>query len=172
MYGWYHNTPWSKYNNFAWYWSENRSIRKTIVNHAQMVKQTRTFGTGLESAPSVIQELSQDGPFTLFCPNNEAMEMIKESAWEKLWDEEKAKFFRNHAVKGRWGIADLVEASSKQDQVRSLAEQPLPITVTGSLETYDRVVKIGGATITKVNIRCWNGYVHIVDRPLVPRWRS
>ncbi|CAE8629940.1 unnamed protein product [Polarella glacialis] len=98
IYGWHHNTPWSKFNNFAWYWSENKMIRKTIVNHAMKVRQTREFGNQLDASPSVTQELSQDGPFTLFCPNNDAMEMIRESAWEKLWDEEKARFLRNHVV--------------------------------------------------------------------------
>eukprot|EP00442_Polarella_glacialis_P038482 CAMPEP_0115071070 /NCGR_PEP_ID=MMETSP0227-20121206/13465_1 /TAXON_ID=89957 /ORGANISM="Polarella glacialis, Strain CCMP 1383" /LENGTH=201 /DNA_ID=CAMNT_0002457655 /DNA_START=92 /DNA_END=694 /DNA_ORIENTATION=- len=170
IYGWHHNTPWSKFNNFAWYWSENKMIRKTIVNHAMKVRQTREFGNQLDASPSVTQELSQDGPFTLFCPNNDAMEMIRESAWEKLWDEEKARFLRNHVVRGKWGIADLAAAHGSKE-VKSLAEQGLEVTVTGSLETMDRVVQIGGATVTKANIRCWNGYVHIIDRPLVPRFR-
>ena len=142
-------------------------IRKTVVNHVQRVTSARSFGTRLDSAPLVIQELSQQGPFTLFCPTNKAMERIQEDAWEKLWDEELHRFFRHHAVRGRYGIADLVESN----QVKSLAEQPLNISVTGSLEGHDRQVFVDGARLTKANIRCWNGYVHFLDRPLIPRWR-
>eukprot|EP00747_Dinoflagellata_sp_TGD_P166241 gnl/TRDRNA2_/TRDRNA2_188725_c0_seq1.p1 gnl/TRDRNA2_/TRDRNA2_188725_c0~~gnl/TRDRNA2_/TRDRNA2_188725_c0_seq1.p1 ORF type:complete len:201 (-),score=33.77 gnl/TRDRNA2_/TRDRNA2_188725_c0_seq1:109-711(-) len=175
LYGWHHNIPWSKYNNFAYFWSERRPIRKTVVNHAQRVKQTRSFGNLIEEVPSVIQELSQEGPFTMFCPNNDAMDMIRESAWDKLWNEDRCHFIRHHTVLGRWSLADLVAAEGAADQkdgVMSLAEQPLEVTVEGSLETMDRVVRIGGAAVTKGNIRCWNGYCHIIDRPLMPRWRS
>mmetsp|Transcript_79534 Transcript_79534/g.137974 ORF Transcript_79534/g.137974 Transcript_79534/m.137974 type:complete len:196 (-) Transcript_79534:74-661(-) len=171
MYGWYHNTPWSKYNNFAYFWSEHRPIRKTVINHAQRVSQIRTFGSLLEEAPSVIQELSQEGPFTFLIPNNEAMDMIMDSAWEKLWTEDKVRFFRNHALRGRWGIADLVAAQGKRNEVISLADQELRVKVAGSLENMNRVVQVGEAAVTKPNIRCWNGYVHIIDHPLVPRWR-
>mmetsp|Transcript_2975 Transcript_2975/g.5160 ORF Transcript_2975/g.5160 Transcript_2975/m.5160 type:complete len:204 (-) Transcript_2975:59-670(-) len=171
MYGWYHNSPWSKYNNFAWFASEKKAIRKTVVNHVQRVTSAREFGTRLDESPTVIQELSQEGPFTLFCPSNTAMEMIREDAWEKLWGEEKAKFFRHHVVRGKWGIADLVRAMESKE-VKSLANQHLNVTVSGSLETMDRVVHINGATLTKANIRCWNGYVHFLDRPLIPRFRG
>mmetsp|Transcript_95844 Transcript_95844/g.228292 ORF Transcript_95844/g.228292 Transcript_95844/m.228292 type:complete len:204 (-) Transcript_95844:68-679(-) len=172
MYGWYHNTPWAKYNNFAWFWSEHKDIRKTVVNHVQRVTSARAFGTRLDMCPSVIQELSQEGPFTLFCPRNQAMELIRPEAWEKLWDEERNKFFRHHVVRGKWGIKDLAEAEKSRAKVESLAEQPLKITATGSLETHDRQVFVDGARITKTNIRCWNGYVHFLDRPLIPRWRN
>ncbi|CAK0824392.1 unnamed protein product [Prorocentrum cordatum] len=89
IHGWQHNGPWSRYNNFAYFWSEMRPIRKTVVNHAQRVGQVRAFGQCLEDSPGVIQELSTEGPFTLFCPNNEAMELIPDASWEKLWSEEK-----------------------------------------------------------------------------------
>mmetsp|Transcript_39176 Transcript_39176/g.92199 ORF Transcript_39176/g.92199 Transcript_39176/m.92199 type:complete len:208 (-) Transcript_39176:36-659(-) len=171
LYGWHHNTPWAKHNNFSYFYSEFRPVRKTVVNHAQRVRQLRAFGSQLNGSPSVIQELSQKGPFTFFCPNDEAMEMIDEMEWEKLWDSEKSTFFRNHAVKGKWSIGDLAAAEGKP-ALLSLAQEPLPISVSGSLETMDRVVRIGGAVITKFNIRCWNGYVHVIDGPLIPQWRS
>mmetsp|Transcript_53652 Transcript_53652/g.120988 ORF Transcript_53652/g.120988 Transcript_53652/m.120988 type:complete len:201 (+) Transcript_53652:133-735(+) len=168
LYGWHHNAPWSKYNNYSYFWSEHRPIRKTVVNHAQRVKQLRAFGERLDMSPAVIQELSQDGPFTLFCPSNDAMDLVRESAWEKLWEEERAQFLRHHVVKGKWGIADLVNGKAG---LISMADQPLPVTVDGTLEDMNRVVTVGGAGLTKWNIRCWNGYVHILDRPLIPRWR-
>lgn len=196
LYGWHHNAPWSKFNNFAYFWSEQRPIRKTVVNHAQRVKQIRAFGDRFNATPTVMQELSQSGPFTLFCPTNQAMDMILESAWDKLWEEERARFLRHHAVKGRWGIEELVAAAAGETMLSffatspaatgarisqpqmmprkplmSMADQPLPIQVSGSLEEMNRVVRIAGAAVKKANIRCWNGYVHLIDRPLVPRWR-
>lgn len=171
LYGWHHNHPWSKYNNFAYYWSEHRPIRKTVVNHAQRVNQIKAFGERLELSPTVVQELSQEGPFTLFCPTNDAMALIQESAWDKLWEEERSQFLRHHVVKGRWGIADLAAAKDQPNKLVSLANQPLPVAVHGSLEEMNREVRVAGAMVTKSNVRCWNGYVHIIDRPLVPRWR-
>mmetsp|Transcript_78014 Transcript_78014/g.252519 ORF Transcript_78014/g.252519 Transcript_78014/m.252519 type:complete len:205 (-) Transcript_78014:31-645(-) len=171
LYGWHHNNPWSRYNNFAYFWSEHRPIRKTVVNHAQRVKQVRAFGQRFDMAPWVVQELSQQGPFTLFCPTDEAMGLIRESAWAKLWDEEQATFLRHHAVKGRWGIADLVAACGQSDALVSMAELPLSVAVQGSLEEMTREVRVAGAAVTKSNVRCWNGYVHVIDRPLIPpRW--
>merc|ERR1719369_2646173 len=101
LYGWYHNKPFAQQNNAAYFWSEKRPIRKTVINHAQRVKQVREFGIHFNKSSGVMQELSQQGPFTLFCPTNEAMDMIKESAWDRLWDDEHAKFLRHHALKGR-----------------------------------------------------------------------
>mmetsp|Transcript_50894 Transcript_50894/g.80731 ORF Transcript_50894/g.80731 Transcript_50894/m.80731 type:complete len:198 (+) Transcript_50894:65-658(+) len=171
LYGWYHNTPWSKLNNFSYFWSEHRPIRKTVVNHAQRVKQIRTFGSHLEEAPGVIQELSQQGPFTFFCPNNDAMDLIRDAAWEKLWTEEKALFFRHHALRGKWDLAELVAAAGTKDAVVSMADQELPISTSGSLESMNRIVRVADAVVTKGNVRCWNGIVHVIDRPLLPRWR-
>lgn len=171
LYGWYHNSPWARYNNYAYFWSEERPIRKTVVNHAQRVNQLREFGTRLDGCPGVVHDLSGPGPFTFFVPNNNAMKMIKEASLEKLQGDRLARFFRHHVLKGEWQLADLVAASKDSSDVVSLADQKLPITVTGSLETMNRTVKVAGAEVLKYNIRCWNGYVHIVDRPFVPRWR-
>merc|ERR1711972_454248 len=180
-------------------WSEKRPIRKTVVNHTQRVKQAMDFGMKFDSSPTVMQELSQEGPFTLFCPTNEAMSKIKTSAWDRLWEEDVDRFMRHHVIKGKWGIEDLAIAAmgdnappiSVQDKhayellhpkhqtgqpqrlplpINSLAKQELSVTTEGSLEDWNRVVRIGGAAITKSNIRCWNGYVHFIDRPLIPRW--
>eukprot|EP00929_Paragymnodinium_shiwhaense_P089930 TRINITY_DN50136_c0_g1_i1.p1 TRINITY_DN50136_c0_g1~~TRINITY_DN50136_c0_g1_i1.p1 ORF type:complete len:199 (-),score=21.10 TRINITY_DN50136_c0_g1_i1:46-642(-) len=171
IYGWQHNIPWSKYNNFAWFQTEQRPIRKTVVNHTQRVNRLMAFGDLLEKTPSILQELSLDGPYTLFCPDNEAMDMIKPEAWEKLWDEDRAKFVRHHCLTGKWGIADLAAvAAGEVEAPMSMANQPLPISVTGALETMDREVRVGGATVMKSNVRCWNGYVHIINKPLIPRW--
>jgi len=190
IYGWQHNSPFSKQNNFSYFWSEKRPIRKTVVNHVQRVKQVRSFGERFDFSPEVMQELSQDGPFTLFCPTNAAMDMIKEAAWDKLWDQERALFMRNHVIRGKWGIEDLAAAAKGETRIEptgnpahfapvpmpelplwSLAEQPLNVEVSGSLDSMNREVQIAGAKIEKANIRCWNGYVHFVDKPLVPRWR-
>eukprot|EP00913_Durusdinium_trenchii_P020973 g19708.t1 len=57
-------------------------------------------------------------------------------------------------VRGRYGIADLVS----ETQVKSMADQPLTVSTTGSLKSHDRQVYVAGARLTKVNIRCWNGY--------------
>eukprot|EP00419_Tripos_fusus_P084393 CAMPEP_0172864920 /NCGR_PEP_ID=MMETSP1075-20121228/81108_1 /TAXON_ID=2916 /ORGANISM="Ceratium fusus, Strain PA161109" /LENGTH=205 /DNA_ID=CAMNT_0013713889 /DNA_START=49 /DNA_END=663 /DNA_ORIENTATION=+ len=173
IYGWQHNTPWAKYNNFAYYWSEQRPIRKTVVNHAQRVKQLQAFGERLELAHQVVQELSQQGPFTLFCPSNEAMSLIRDGNWDKLWEEERTQFLKHHVVKGRWTTADLVTAASSggPGPLTSLANQPLHVAVQGSLDDMNRVIQVSGAALTKANIRCWNGFVHIIDHPLVPKWR-
>eukprot|EP00811_Abedinium_folium_P006579 NODE_16063_length_1014_cov_3.223224.p1 GENE.NODE_16063_length_1014_cov_3.223224~~NODE_16063_length_1014_cov_3.223224.p1 ORF type:complete len:224 (-),score=56.91 NODE_16063_length_1014_cov_3.223224:343-933(-) len=172
LYGWQHNTPWSKHNNFAYFWSEKRPIRKTVVNHAQRVRRLSSFGTHFNDRADVMQELSQPGPFTLFVPTNEAMSVIRDSAWDKLWDEERALFLRHHAVIGGFRLVDLLgDGEEPPEKLLSLAGQPLPLTVTGSLETMDRVVRIAGAAVTKANIRCWNGFVHIIDQPIVPSWR-
>merc|ERR1712085_226246 len=175
------------YNNYAYFWPEKRPIRKTVVNHAQRVKQVRTFGQRFDMSPEVMQELSQEGPFTLFCPTNEAMDMIREDAWNKLWDQERALFLKHHCIRGKWGIEDLVAADLRPKTtdaivanvppvprlppVFSLADQPLPVEVSGRHEDMDREVRIGGARVTKYNVRCWNGYLHMIDRPLIPRWR-
>mmetsp|Transcript_88751 Transcript_88751/g.185566 ORF Transcript_88751/g.185566 Transcript_88751/m.185566 type:complete len:224 (+) Transcript_88751:180-851(+) len=197
VYGWFHNTPWSRYNHFAYFWSEKRPIRKTVVNHTQRVAQVRRFGMMFDDTPTVIQDLSQDGPYTLFCPTDAAMDLVKEDAWENLFDEEKALFMRHHAVRGKWGIEDIAAAAGKPTRpvdyvdlttyerpgpynkaffaeplkapMLSLADQKLEVEVTGELKDMNRIVKVGGAQIVKSNIRCWNGYVHFIDRPLRPK---
>merc|ERR1711862_20787 len=106
----------------------------------------------------------------------------------------------NHVVAGKWGIEDLAAAAGKPTKpvdyvdlrtyerpgpynkaywdepltapMTSLADQELSVDVTGELKDMNRVVKVGGATVQKSNIRCWNGYVHFIDRPLIlPSWQ-
>eukprot|EP00405_Crypthecodinium_cohnii_P045631 CAMPEP_0206579008 /NCGR_PEP_ID=MMETSP0325_2-20121206/32296_1 /ASSEMBLY_ACC=CAM_ASM_000347 /TAXON_ID=2866 /ORGANISM="Crypthecodinium cohnii, Strain Seligo" /LENGTH=173 /DNA_ID=CAMNT_0054084743 /DNA_START=368 /DNA_END=886 /DNA_ORIENTATION=+ len=132
-----------------------------------------------DDTPTVIQDLSQDGPYTLFCPTDAAMDLVKEDAWENLFDEEKALFMRHHAVRGKWGIEDIAAAAGKPTRpvdyvdlttyerpgpynkaffaeplkapMLSLADQKLEVEVTGELKDMNRIVKVGGAQIVKSN---------------------
>ena len=37
LYGWHHNTPWSKYNAMAWWQDERRDERRTIVGFLRLL---------------------------------------------------------------------------------------------------------------------------------------
>jgi uncharacterized surface protein with fasciclin (FAS1) repeats len=131
---------------------------KTIIETASSNNDFSTLVTAIKKA-GLVETLSGTGPFTVFAPTNAAFEKIpKETLDSVLADTAKLKsILTYHVVAGKVmakDVADLTEAK----------------TVEGTMIAIDTEsgVKVNEATVTKTDIECSNGVIHVIDTVLMP----
>jgi len=132
---------------------------KDIVQTASGDGQFKTLARALEAA-GLVETLKGDGPFTVFAPTDEAFAKVPKEKLEALLKDKEAltAVLTYHVVSGKVMAADVVKLdSAKTVQGKSL-----------TIEAKDGKVKINGANVTKADIECKNGVIHVIDAVLLP----
>ena len=131
---------------------------KTIIETAQATPTLSTLVSAIGAA-GVVDTLSGVGPFTVFAPTNDAFAKIPADKLTALLAD-KAKLtsvLTYHVVQGKVmakDVAGLTEATTVQG---------------GKLKVASKDgVTINGAKVTKADIECSNGVVHLIDAVLMP----
>lgn len=102
--------------------------------------------------------LKKKGPFTVFVPNNSAFQDVTDL--KALTDDKaKLKTALTYHVVADWGLS--YEDLMTKKTVATMAGKDVSIDASGLL-------KVGGARIIRGNIKCRNGYIHVVDKVLMP----
>jgi uncharacterized surface protein with fasciclin (FAS1) repeats len=132
----------------------DRNIVQTLAdeNYTTLVK--------LINAAGLEEILANGGPFTVFAPNNKAFDAIPADTVQALMNNttELRKVLAYHVAGGELMEKDLVNMTG----VQTLEGGVLPINKTaGGLQ-------VGGANITKADIRPSNGVIHQIDKVLIP----
>lgn len=112
-------------------------------------------------AAGLVDTLKGDGPFTVFAPTDEAFEKIPADTLNAVLAD-KAKLtdiLTYHVVAGKVMAADVLGMNGQS-----------ATTVQGGALAIDTTngVNIGGATVTKADIDCSNGVIHVIDTVLMP----
>jgi len=130
-----------------------------IINTAKSAGQFQTLFRALQTA-KLIETLQGEGPFTVFAPTDEAFEKLPQGALAALLaDQPKLKgVLLFHVVPGNIRAADVV----KQPWIETIEGKRLPIRVT------EEGVMIGRARVTRTDIPCRNGVIHVIDTVLMP----
>lgn len=134
---------------------------KDIVDTAVAAGSFKTLATALKAA-DLVETLKGKGPFTVFAPTDAAFAKLPEGTVEKLVKpENKAKLtaiLTYHVVPGNVLAADVVKLKKAK-------------TVQGS-EVSIRVdrgkVYVDKSRVTKTDIACKNGVIHVIDAVLLP----
>jgi len=132
---------------------------KDIVQTASDDGQFKTLACALEAA-GLVETLKGDGPFTVFAPTDEAINKVPKEKLEALLKDKEAlkAVLTYHVVSGKVMAADVVKLdSAKTVQGKSL-----------TIEAKDGKVKINDANVTKTDIECKNGVIHVIDTVLLP----
>jgi len=107
----------------------------------------------------LVDTLSNEGPYTIFAPTDEAFAKLPSETLESLLkDKEKlTEFLTCHVVQ------DKVMA----DDVRKITNAK---AVNGKNITIDKSegVKVDNVRIVKTDIECSNGVIHVIERVLLP----
>lgn len=132
--------------------------KSDIVDTAVKAGSFKTLATALKAA-DLVDVLKGDGPFTVFAPTDEAFAKLPKGTLEALL-KDKAKLkavLTYHVVKGKVKAADVSKVKSAK-------------TVQGQAVAVDTShgVKINDANVTKADIECSNGVIHVIDAVLVP----
>lgn len=133
---------------------------KNIIETAVAAGTFPTLVAALKAA-DLVKTLTGPGPFTVFAPSEDAFKKLPEGTVESLLKpENKAKLvslLTYHVVSGK---ADAAAVTAKKEWT----------TIEGSPVTIDATkgAKIQNATITKTDIECTNGYIHVIDAVIMP----
>lgn len=138
---------------------------KSIVDTAVAAGQFNTLATALKAA-GLVETLQGPGPFTVFAPTDAAFAKLPKGTIEGLLDPKTkstlSSILTYHVVPG----------SVKAEQVLKLKTAP---TVNGQridIAVDDNGVSIEGVRVTKTDIVCSNGVIHVIDAVLMPETKT
>jgi uncharacterized surface protein with fasciclin (FAS1) repeats len=136
--------------------------KKDIVDTAVAAGDFKTLAAALKAA-DLVDTLKGKGPFTVFAPTDEAFAKLPAGTVEMLLKpENKAKLVKiltYHVVPGKVTAAEVVKLNS----AKTVEGDEVKITVT------DGKVKVDDANVTKTDIECSNGVIHVIDTVLMPK---
>jgi len=112
-------------------------------------------------AAELADDLSGDGPFTLFAPTNAAFAALPEGTVESLLEDPTgalAEILLYHVVGGKALSADL----SDGQMIKALNGDKLTVKLAGEKAYIDN------AMVTVADIKADNGVVHVIDAVITP----
>jgi len=135
---------------------------KDIIDTAVGAADFKTLVTAIKAA-ELVDTLKGTGPFTVFAPTNEAFAKLPAGTLDDLLKpENKAKLasiLTYHVVPGKVMAADVVKLS----EAKTANGQSLTIKVKGD------EVMVDGAKVTKTDIKCSNGVIHVIEQVVLPK---
>ena len=134
---------------------------KDIVDTAVGAGSFKTLVAAVTAA-SLVQTLKGPGPFTVFAPSDEAFAKLPEGTVEALLkDIPKLKsILTYHVVSGKVLASDVMTMDGKD----ATSVQGEKIRVS----TKKGVLLNGKSTVSKTDILCSNGVIHVIDSVIMP----
>jgi transforming growth factor-beta-induced protein len=136
--------------------------QKDIVDTAIAAGSFKTLAAALTAA-DLVGTLKGPGPFTVFAPTDEAFRRLPAGTLDDLLKPvNKSKLqgiLTYHVVSGKVMAADVVKLKSAT-------------TVNGQTATImvkDGTVMVDNAKVTKTDILCTNGVIHVIDAVILPK---
>ena len=132
-----------------------------IIDTAVAAGTFKTLAAALTAA-GLVDTLKGTGPFTVFAPTDEAFAKLPTGTVDSLLkDVPKLKaILTYHVVSGKVMAADVMKMDSQSAKTVNGAE--LKIGTQGGVKLN------GNVHVTKTDIDCTNGVIHVVDSVLMP----
>ena len=136
--------------------------KQDIVDTAVAAGSFNTLATALTAA-GLIETLKSKGPFTVFAPTDEAFAKLPAGTLDDLLKPENKGKLKSiltyHVVAGKVTAANVI----KLQKAKTVNGQELKIMVK------DGTVMVDNAKVTKTDIMCTNGVIHIIDTVVLPK---
>jgi uncharacterized surface protein with fasciclin (FAS1) repeats len=133
-----------------------------IVDTAVAAGSFKTLVAALKAA-GLVDTLKGKGPFTVFAPTDDAFAKLPAGTVDELLKPENKQkliaILTYHVVAGKVTAAQAMKLSS----AKTVNGESLNISTDGG------TVKINDATVTKADIMCSNGEIHVIDTVLMPK---
>lgn len=140
---------------------EAAAEKNTIVETAVGAKDLSTLVAAVKQG-QLVETLSGKGPFTVFAPVNSAFAKLPKEKIEELLKDENREALQGiltyHVVPGKVMAADVVKLKEAK-------------TVNGAklhIQVEEGKVFVNDSQVTKTDIVCSNGVVHLIDSVLIP----
>lgn len=135
---------------------ETQRSGPTIAGLVASNDSFRTLAAALEAA-DLTDVLDGDGPFTVFAPTDDAFAALPDGTVDALLAEPGRATLRRvltyHVVAAEIEASDLLPVAEAQ----TLTGDAVPIGL-----------RVGRANVTRTDLRCANGIVHVIDAVLLP----
>jgi uncharacterized surface protein with fasciclin (FAS1) repeats len=135
------------------------SFAADIVDTAVSAGQFTTLVKALKAA-DLVDALKQEGPYTVFAPNDAAFAKLPAGALDALL-KDKTKLtavLKYHVVPGKVSAAQV-----KPGAVKTLEGDALTVSTKGG------AVMVDDAKVIKTDIDTSNGVIHVIDSVLMPK---
>ena len=136
--------------------------KEDIVDTAVAAGDFNTLVAAVKAA-ELVETLKGEGPYTVFAPTDAAFAKLPEGTLDSLLKpENKAKLagiLTYHVVAGKVMAADVV----KMTEAKTVNGKMLKIS------TMNGKVMVDGANVTKTDIECSNGVIHVIDAVVLPQ---
>ncbi|MGD2093238.1 MAG: fasciclin domain-containing protein [Candidatus Aminicenantes bacterium] len=141
---------------FAGGYGEKKNIVETAIDAGSF----KTLVTAVKAA-NLVDTLSGKGPFTVFAPTDDAFAKLPEGTIEALLkDTDKlTSILTYHVVPGKI----MAEKVVKLDSAKTVNGKNL------SIKVKDGKVMVDNALVTKTDIKCSNGVIHVIDAVVLPK---
>lgn len=137
------------------------AAKRDIVDTAVASGSFKTLTAAIQAA-GLTDTLKGKGPFTVFAPTDDAFAKLPAGTVDNLLKPENKQklvaILTYHVVSGRVTAAQV----SKMTEAKTLNGKELAI------RTDMGHVMINDATVTKADIECSNGVIHVIDTVLIP----
>jgi uncharacterized surface protein with fasciclin (FAS1) repeats len=134
---------------------------KDIVDTAVGAGSFKTLVAAVTAA-GLVDTLKGAGPFTVFAPTDEAFAKLPAGTVEALLKDipKLTGILTYHVVAGKVMAADVVKMDGKS--AKTVQGTDVKISTTGG-------VKLNGTSnVTKTDIECTNGVIHVIDSVILP----
>jgi len=137
-------------------------VKKDIVDTAIAAGSFNTLAKALTAA-GLVETLKGKGPFTVFAPTDEAFAKLPAGTLDDLLKPENKEKLKGiltyHVVAGKV----MAKEVTKLKAAKTVNGQELKITV------MDGTVMVDNAKVTKTDIMCSNGVIHVIDAVVLPK---
>ncbi len=141
------------------------SGKKDIVDTAVAAGQFKTLAAALKAA-DLVDTLKGKGPFTVFAPTDDAFAKLPKGNVEDLLKPENKSKLRSvltyHVAPGKLMAKEAIKAGRTG-------------TVNGQrvmIQKSDDKVMVGKAQVTKADVDCSNGVIHVIDAVILPSQKN
>jgi len=135
--------------------------KKDIVDTAVAAGDFKTLAAALKAA-GLVDTLKGPGPFTVFAPTDEAFAKLPAGTVDDLLKPENhdklVAILTYHVVPGKVMAKDVV----KLHEAKTVNGKDVKIMAEGGK------VMVDNANVTKTDIVCSNGVIHVIDSVLMP----
>jgi uncharacterized surface protein with fasciclin (FAS1) repeats len=132
-----------------------------IIDTAVAAGSFKTLAAAVTAA-GLVPTLKGTGPFTVFAPTDDAFAKLPAGTVEALLKDipKLTAILTYHVVAGKVMAADVVGLDGKSAKTVNGAE--VKVSTTGG-------VKLNGTSnVTKTDIECTNGVIHVIDAVIMP----
>ncbi|MDR9415025.1 MAG: fasciclin domain-containing protein [Gracilimonas sp.] len=130
---------------------------QTIVETAAKNYNLSTLVTLLENA-NLVSTLSEEGPFTVFAPTNDAFNAVSD-VLDGLTSEQVAEVLTYHVAATEALSGDLDDGMN----ITTVQGEDISVRISGNTVSLN-----GNATVTNPDLQGTNGVVHIIDAVILP----